>query len=138
MKHILTFSEFLNEGKSISDLSTRDEQPMIKGIAEIINRVKDPANKKEMIDASIEDFKREGIKFDYEEFRDICNEDSAGTFELEKDWIGKDIHGKKVTLKKGTKLKHERSGGFGQDYMKAGSIVINGDEIDQEYLSAPW
>ena len=73
MKHLLTFDEFLNEGKSISDLSTRDEQPMIKGIAEIINRVKDPANKKEMVDASIEDFKKEGIVFDYEEFKAICN-----------------------------------------------------------------
>lgn len=73
MKHLLTFDEFLNEGKSISDLSTRDEQPMIKGIAEIINRVKDPANKKEMVDASIEDFKKEGIVFDYEEFKTICN-----------------------------------------------------------------
>jgi hypothetical protein len=73
MRHILTFNEFLNEAKSISDLSTRDEQPMIKGIAEIINRVKDPANKREMVDASIEDFKREGINFDYEEFKAICN-----------------------------------------------------------------
>ena len=73
MKHLPTFNEFLNEGKSISDLSTRDEQPMIKGIAEIINRVKDPANKKEMVDASIEDFKKEGIVFDYEEFKTICN-----------------------------------------------------------------
>lgn len=73
MKHLLTFGEFLNEGKSISDLSTRDEQPMIKGIAEIINRVKDPVNKKEMVDASIEDFKKEGIIFDYEEFKTICN-----------------------------------------------------------------
>jgi hypothetical protein len=75
MKHLLTFGEFLNEAKSISDLSSRDEQPMIKGIAEIINRVKDPVNKREMVDASIEDFKREGINFDYEEFRDICNEE---------------------------------------------------------------
>ena len=66
------------------------------------------------------------------------NEDSAGTFELEKDWTGKDIHGKKVTLKKGTKLKHERSGGFGQDYMNAGSITINAEDIDQSYLSAPY
>jgi hypothetical protein len=66
------------------------------------------------------------------------NEDSAGTFELKMDWTGKDIHGKKVTLKKGTKLKHERSGGFGQDYMKSGSITINGDDIDQTYLSAPY
>lgn len=72
MKHIPTFSEFLNEEKSISDLSNRDEKPMIMGIAEIINRVKDPENKKEMIEASIEDFKKEGIKFDYNEFRKLC------------------------------------------------------------------
>jgi hypothetical protein len=71
-------------------------------------------------------------------FEAFLNEDSAGTFELEKDWIGKDIYGKRVTLRKGTKLKHERSGGFGPDYMKTGSIVINGDDIDQEYLSSPY
>jgi hypothetical protein len=72
MKFIPTFSDFLNEGKSISDLSSRDEKPMIMGIAEIINRVKDPVNKKEMVEASIEDFKKEGIKFDYDEFRKLC------------------------------------------------------------------
>jgi len=72
MKNLLSFEEFLNEGISISDLSIRDEQPMIKGIAEIINRVKDLENKKEMVEASIEDFKKEGIKFDYDEFRNIC------------------------------------------------------------------
>ena len=72
MKHIQTFDDFLNEEKSISDLSSRDEKPMIMGIAEIINRVKDPENKKEMVEASIEDFKREGIKFDYDEFRNLC------------------------------------------------------------------
>lgn len=73
MKHIPTFSDFLNEGKSISDLSSKEEKPMVMGIAEIINRVKDPANKKEMVEASIEDFKREGIEFDYDEFRKLCN-----------------------------------------------------------------
>lgn len=72
MKFIPTFSDFLNEEKSISDLSTRDEQPMIKGIAEIINRVKDAENKREMVEASIEDFKKEGIVFDYDEFRKLC------------------------------------------------------------------
>ena len=66
------------------------------------------------------------------------NEGSAGTFELEKDWTGKDIRGKKVTLKKGTELKHERSGPFGQDLMIAGSITIHADEISPNYLSAPW
>ena len=72
MKHTPTFFDFLNEEKSISDLSKRDENPMVTGIAEIINRVKDPVNKKEMVEASIEDFKKEGIKFDYDEFRNIC------------------------------------------------------------------
>ena len=72
MKNLPTFSVFLNEEKSISDLSDRDEKPMIKGIAEIINRVKDPENKKEMVEASIEDFKKEGIEFDYDEFRNLC------------------------------------------------------------------
>lgn len=70
--HIPTFDKFLNEEKSISDLSNIDEKPMIYGIAEIINRVKDPINKKEMVEASIEDFKKEGIEFDYNEFRKIC------------------------------------------------------------------
>jgi hypothetical protein len=72
------------------------------------------------------------------EYIDDIVEDSAGTFELKKDWTGKDIKGKRVTLKKGTRLKHERSGGFGQDYMKAGSIMIDADEIGQDYLSAPY
>jgi hypothetical protein len=72
MKKLPTFSDFLYEEKSIDDLSSRDEKPMIMGIAEIINRVKDPENKKEMVEASIEDFKREGIKFDYDEFRNLC------------------------------------------------------------------
>lgn len=66
------------------------------------------------------------------------NEGSAGTFELAKDWTGKDIRGKKVTLKKGTELKHERSGPFGQDYMITGSITIHADEISRDYLSAPY
>lgn len=70
--YIPTFTEFLNEEKSISNLSSRDEKPMIYGIAEIINRVKDPVNKKEMVEASIEDFKKEGIEFNYDEFRNIC------------------------------------------------------------------
>lgn len=70
--YIPTFAEFLNEEKSISNLSSRDEKPMIYGIAEIINRVKDPVNKKEMVEASIEDFKKEGIEFNYDEFRNIC------------------------------------------------------------------
>ena len=65
-------SDSSQQKKSIDDLSSRDEKPMIMGIAEIINRVKDPENKKEMVEASIEDFKREGIKFDYDEFRNLC------------------------------------------------------------------
>ena len=67
------FDEFLNEEKAIKDLSGRDEKPMVIGIAKIIKRVKDPVNRKEMVDAQIEDFKEEGIYFDYDEFKKLCN-----------------------------------------------------------------
>jgi len=69
-----TYQEFLNEEKSIKDLSTRDEKPMVTGIAKILRQVRDLSNRKEMIDAQIEDFRNEGILFDYEEFKKLCNQ----------------------------------------------------------------
>jgi hypothetical protein len=73
MKNMQTFQNFINEARDISELSDRSEKPMIQGIAEILNRVKDPVNKREMVEASIADFKRDGIVFDYEQFRKLCN-----------------------------------------------------------------
>jgi hypothetical protein len=77
----------------------------------------------------------------YEDFLNEAGpvrEDSAGRFELEKDWSGKDAKGKEVKLRKGTVLKHERSGGWGPDYLVTGSISIPAENIPQEFLSDPW
>lgn len=53
--------------RSISDLSG-DEKPMVMGIIQILNRVKDLQNRKEIADEQIRKFKDEGIVFDYDEF----------------------------------------------------------------------
>jgi hypothetical protein len=45
---------------------------MVKGIVDIINKVKDQANKKEIAKSMIEDFKKQGIKFDYNKFLKMC------------------------------------------------------------------
>lgn len=68
-----TYEQFINEEKAIKDLSGKDEKPMVTGIAKIIKRVVDPVNRKEMVDSQIEDFKEEGIYFDYEEFKKLCD-----------------------------------------------------------------
>ena len=69
---IKPYSQFINEAKSIKDLSTRDEQPMVKGIAQILRGVKDMKNRKSLADKQVRQFKKEGIKFDYAEFFKLC------------------------------------------------------------------
>lgn len=69
---IKPYSQFINEAKSIKDLSTRDEQPMVKGIAQILRGVKDTKNRKSLADKQVRQFKKEGIKFDYAEFFKLC------------------------------------------------------------------
>ena len=57
--------------RSISELGF-DERPMIRGIIEILLQVKDLENRKEIALNQIEIFKRENIKFDYNEFLVKC------------------------------------------------------------------
>jgi hypothetical protein len=57
----------LNENKSISDLNSR-EYGMIVGIIDILNKVRDLDNRREIALTQIEKFKNEGIVFDYIEF----------------------------------------------------------------------
>jgi hypothetical protein len=73
MNNIKTYKEFLNEEKAIKGLNPEDERPMVDGIVKIINRVKDLENRKAMVDAQIDDFREEGIVFDYDEFKKLCN-----------------------------------------------------------------
>lgn len=57
--------------KSISEL-THDEKPMINGIIDILLQVKDVENREQIAKDQIKIFKKEGIKFDYEEFLRKC------------------------------------------------------------------
>ena len=62
----------IHEVKSIQDLSSRDERPMVDGIASILRKVRDVANRRESAKAQIREFKRDGIRFDYAEFLELC------------------------------------------------------------------
>jgi hypothetical protein len=62
----------LGEAVSIQDLSPRDERPMVEGIASILRKVHDIANRREITKAQIREFKRDGIRFDYAEFLELC------------------------------------------------------------------
>lgn len=67
-----SFSQFINEAKSIKELSARDERPMVEGIAEILRGVRDKRNRRELAEKQVRGFKRDGIRFDYEEFFRLC------------------------------------------------------------------
>ena len=69
---IKLYSQFINEAKAIKDLSTRDEKPMITGIAEILRGVKDMKNRQSLANKQVKQFKKEGINFDYAEFFKLC------------------------------------------------------------------
>lgn len=69
---IKPYSQFINEAKSIKDLSSRDEKPMITGIAQILRGVKDKENRQSLADKQVKQFKKEGITFDYSEFFKLC------------------------------------------------------------------
>lgn len=69
---IKPYSQFINEAKAIKDLSTRDERPMVTGIAEILRGVKDKENRQSLAKKQVKQFKKEGIRFDYDEFFKLC------------------------------------------------------------------
>ena len=69
---IKQYSQFINESKAIKDLSTRDERPMVTGIAQILRGVKDKDNRQSLAKKQVKQFKKEGILFDYDEFFKLC------------------------------------------------------------------
>lgn len=71
MKHVTGFRQIFE--KSIKDLSDRRERPMVEGIAEMLRMVRDKGNRREIAEAQIKEFKRDGIEFDYSEFIKLCN-----------------------------------------------------------------
>jgi hypothetical protein len=58
--------------RTIDNLS-KDEQSMIYGIVDILNKVTDIENRKEIALDQIEKFKKESIVFDYSQFLKLLN-----------------------------------------------------------------
>jgi hypothetical protein len=58
--------------RNISNLS-KNEQSMIYGIVDILNKVTDIENRKEIALDQIEKFKKESIVFDYSQFLKLLN-----------------------------------------------------------------
>jgi hypothetical protein len=58
--------------RTIDNLN-KDEQSMIYGIIDILNRVRDLENRKEIAMNQIEKFKKESIVFDYTLFLKLLN-----------------------------------------------------------------
>lgn len=71
-EHQSSREDQLGEAVSIQDLSPRDERPMVEGIASILRKVRDVENRKEIADAQIREFGRDGIRFDYAQFLKLC------------------------------------------------------------------
>jgi hypothetical protein len=71
---IQSFAQYLveKESRGIKDLPARKERPMVEGVASILKKVRDKKNRREIADTQIREFKRDGIRFDYTEFLQLC------------------------------------------------------------------
>ena len=71
MKSLPTYTNFLNES-SIDGLENND-QDMVRGIADILKNIKDKENRMSIAKDQIENFKKEGIQFKFEDFLVLCD-----------------------------------------------------------------
>ena len=71
MRNLPTYTNFLNES-SIDGLENND-QDMVKGIADILKNIKDKENRISIAKKQIDNFKKEGIEFKYEDFLVLCD-----------------------------------------------------------------
>ena len=70
---IFNFKQFvINESKSKikSELKDNNNYQMVSGIIDILKKVKDKENRMEIANDMVTQFKKEKIKFDYENFLD--------------------------------------------------------------------
>lgn len=65
MKHIKLLEEFFNTANALDE--SRDEQ-MVNGIIDLLLKVKDLENRKEMAMDVIDDFEAEGVVYDKQDF----------------------------------------------------------------------
>jgi hypothetical protein len=64
------FSQITESKKEIKSEIKGNDYEMVSGIIDILNKVKDKENRMEIAKDMISQFKREGIKFDYDKFLD--------------------------------------------------------------------
>ena len=64
------FSQITESKKEIKSEIKGNDYQMVSGIIDILNKVKDKENRMEIAKDMISQFKREGIKFDYNKFLD--------------------------------------------------------------------
>lgn len=64
------FSQINESKKEIKSEIKGNDYEMVSGIIDILNKVKDKENRMEIAKDMISQFKREGIKFDYDNFLD--------------------------------------------------------------------
>ena len=51
---------------------TNNDRKMVEGIADILTMVKDPVNRRQIAAEMVRDFKREGVKYDLQEFQKMA------------------------------------------------------------------
>ena len=111
----LDYTKFASSIKEEDDLNlSKDNLKMVKGIADIVNQVKDLENKKEIANKMIKDFKKQNIKFDYKEFLKMCNLSSK--VETKENLIVKPVSKKfvdKILAKNGETIEATGSGSSG-------------------------
>lgn len=69
------FAEDLKIDESASEIPELrpDDIPMVNGIADILKKIKDVGNRKEIAEDQIRQFKQQGIEFDYSQFLKMCD-----------------------------------------------------------------
>ena len=64
------FSQINESKKEIKSEIKGNDYQMVSGIIDILKKVKDKENRMEIANDMISQFKREGVKFDYDNFLD--------------------------------------------------------------------
>jgi len=62
----------VDENKEIDSKLDNNQQDMVYGIIDIVKKVKDISNRKQIAKDMINQFKKEKIKFDYNQFMELC------------------------------------------------------------------
>jgi len=65
----LTYNKFFEDGGEVDDDERDDDKEMVEGIADILKRIKDTENRKQISEKMISDFEEEDVEYNLEDFR---------------------------------------------------------------------